>query len=161
MESVPDAYLQVVLPVPPALLSPLLPVLPRVSADDQDSCLPVFRSCLYPQIEKEAAQPIHFFLHFHLYSLLSPHWRSKAGFAVVFLYYLLVTCVQGGFRIFRENKNPLPLNAAWGRMIRTILSLKVSHVCLSCDSVVNFSAFLSACCQGQLWVCCCLLQLPT
>lgn len=89
---------------------------------------------------------------------LSPHWRERNRSEAVFVFlsaFLKETNIQSGFRIFtKANRSPSPLDTAWGLTTRTILSIKVRHVYLSCDCVRRDKR-----CMVRLKLCCnCLLQ---
>lgn len=119
--------LRVALPVSPALLpSALL----WASADGQSGTLILLRlssvrSYTHPQNKKNI---LGFFSSFIFTFTL--YWRGKSLF--VFSFRLKTPDFESGFRIFTKwSRDPSALNAAWGLMSRTILSLKVSRVYFS------------------------------
>lgn len=115
------------------------PVLPSVSADEGSAGHRSLSIC--PQ---SGATTIHRWRNKQLTQSLPPvlstlalPWRGKEEggcLSLLLLFSASVASTQIGFRIFAEwNRKLSSLNAAWGLMSRTILSLKVSCVYFTCD----------------------------
>lgn len=129
------------------LLSSRPPAFPWVSADEGSAghTTPALTACLsvcpesgvtsyYPQVKKEALWCSWTFFSFspQFSPLFSLHTGGRGRGERLHLLFLTNT----SFRIFTSwNRNPSPLNVAWGQMSHTILFSKVSHVYLSFDCV--------------------------